>query len=65
MSLGAPAGKLALITGASKGMSLIFATGNLSVEGRSFADHNPGIGKATAIRLTQDGASLLINYASD
>lgn len=28
-------------------------------------DPSPGIGKATAIRLAQDGASVVINYASD
>ena len=32
---------------------------------RSFIDRNLGIGKATAIRLAQDGASVVINYASD
>ena len=34
--------------------------------GKSFTDtRNLGIGKATAFRLAQDGASVVINYASD
>ena len=28
-------------------------------------EHNLGIGKATALRLAEDGASVVINYASD
>lgn len=42
MSSGSLAGKIAIITGASK-----------------------GIGKATALRLAKDGASIVINYSSD
>lgn len=42
MSSGSLAGKIAIITGASK-----------------------GIGKATALRLAKDGASVVVNYSSD
>ena len=66
MSSGALAGKVALITGASKGMSLVLHSPvRLDSEEAVFTHYSLGIGKATAVRLARDGASVVINYASD